>query len=324
MAGSTSALTGDRFVRVAIRQMVSHDVATADHVMRVSFGTFLGATDPATTFGEAQFVRTRFAAEPSWAFVAEHEGEVVGSVFATRWGSFGFFGPLTVRPDLWDRGIARQLLEPVVALFDEWPVRLAGLFTFAQSAKHVALYQRFDFWPQYLTAIMAKDVSRVASREFELFSDLGEVHRAMVLSECAELTDEIFQGLNVGHDVHATHAQDIGDTVLVRDGSTLVGFAVCHLAGGETGANKLYVKFGAVRPGGHAPEHFTLLLEACEQLARERGAGAVVAGVNTGRHDAYRRMLESGYRTGGQGVRMHRPNVGGMCGAHDFIIDDLR
>jgi GNAT superfamily N-acetyltransferase len=324
MTGSTSPPTGDRIVRAVIRPMASHDVATADRVMRVSFGTFLGATDPATTFGEAQFVRTRFVAEPSWAFVAEHQGEVVGSVFATRWGSFGFFGPLTVRPDLWDRGIARQLMEPVVALFDQWPVRLAGLFTFAQSAKHVGLYQRFDFWPRYLTAVMAQDVVRAGGRELELFSELGELHRAMVLSECAELTDAIFRGLDVGHEIHAVYAQDLGDTVLVRDGSRLVGLAVCHGEGGETGAGRLYVKFAAARPGVHASRHFALLLEACEQLALERGAHVVVAGVNTGRHEAYRLMLEAGYRTGGQGVRMHRPNDEGMCAASDFVIDDLR
>jgi hypothetical protein len=35
--------------------------------------------------------------------VAEADGDVVGSVFATRWGAFGFFGPLTVHIELWDR-----------------------------------------------------------------------------------------------------------------------------------------------------------------------------------------------------------------------------
>ena len=304
--------------------MAPGDVESADHVMRVSFGTFLGLTNPSTAFGEAQYVRSRYEAEPSWAFVAEHEGDVVGSVFATRWGSFGSLGPLTVRPDLWDRGIAHQLMGPVIALFDEWPVRLAGLFTFAPSAMHVGLYQQFDFWPRYLTAIMTKDVGPVASRELELFSDLGEIHRAMALTECAELTGAVYPGLDVGHEVHAVYAQDLGDTVLVRDGSRLVGLAVCHGAGGEAGAGQLYVKFAAVRPGVRAPDHFDVLLESCEQLAAERDARVVIAGVNTGRHQAYRRMMEASYRSSGQGVRMHRPNAEGMCAANDFVLDDLR
>lgn len=198
--------------------------------MRVSFGTFSGLSNPSSAFGEAQYVRPRYEAEPSWAFVAAYGGDVVGSVFATRRASFGSLGPLTVRPDLWDPGIAHQLMHPIVALSDEWLVRLAGLFTFAQSAKNVRLYQRFDFSPRKLTAIMAKDVGPVASRELELFSDLSEIHRTMALTECAELTDAVYPGLDEGHEVHTVCAQDLGDTVLVLDGSRLVGLAVCHSA----------------------------------------------------------------------------------------------
>jgi hypothetical protein len=58
--------------------------------------------------------------------------------------------------DLWERGIATRLLQPVMDLFDEWRVRQAGLFTFAHSPKHVHLYQKFGFWPQHLTAVMER------------------------------------------------------------------------------------------------------------------------------------------------------------------------
>ena len=82
----------------------------------------------------------------------------MGSNFATRWGSVGFFGPLTIRPDLWDRGIGARLVEAVTASFDEWGTRHAGLFTFAQSAKHVGLYQKYGYWARFLTAIMSAPV----------------------------------------------------------------------------------------------------------------------------------------------------------------------
>jgi predicted N-acetyltransferase YhbS len=321
-------LNGDspsaRHVSVVVRPMHDRDVDAVDHVMRVAFGTFLGVRDPATTFGEAQYVRSRYAAEPSWAFVAEHEGDLVGSVFATRWGSFGFLGPLTIRPDLWDRGVGRQLIGPVVDLFDGWPVRLAGLHTFAQSAKHVGLYQRFDFWPQHLTAIMTKGVDGSSRQELELFSELGEVHRATTLSECAELTDALYEGLDVGHDIRSVQGQSLGDTVLLRDGARLAGFAVCHCGAGEAGSDTLYVKFAAVRLGPHAQWHFDRLLTACERLAQDRHLTTIVAGVNTGRRAAYRHMLASGYRASGQGVRMHRPDVAGRCEPFIFVIDDLR
>ena len=151
---------------VVIRPLQEGDLDAADRVMRIAFGTFLGAPDPMMVFGDLDYVRSRFAAEPTWAFAAELDGEVVGSNFATRWGSFGFFGPVTVRVDLWDRGIAGRLMEPIMDLFDQWQVRQAGLFTFPQSPKHIGLYQKFGFWPQYLTPLMERPVTPTGECEY--------------------------------------------------------------------------------------------------------------------------------------------------------------
>lgn len=304
--------------------MAPRDVDAADTVTRVAFGTFLGLSDPASAFGDAQHVRTRFAAAPSWAFVAESDEQIVGSVFVERWGSFGFFGPLTVRPDHWDQGVAQRLLIPVIDLFDEWRLRLSGLFTFAQSTKHVALYQRFGFWPQFLTAFMARLVIDPTHEEFRLLSALDGAERRAALAECAEVTDSVFDGLDVAHDAKAAIDQSLGDTVLVYDGALLAGFAVCHLGAGETQRDTLYVKFAAVRPGLRAAAHFDRLLAAVEQLALERGLTVVEAGMSTGRHAAYLHLLDRGYRSRGQGVRMQRPDAEGFCTTRDFVIDDLR
>jgi len=46
----------------------------------------------------------------------------------------------------------------------------------------------------------------------------------------------------------------------------------------EAGAQRLYVKFAAVRPGAGADERFDALLNACLALAREVGMTTVVAG----------------------------------------------
>jgi hypothetical protein len=46
--------------------------------------------------------------------------------------------------------------DSTMAIFDRRGVRHTGLFTFAQSAKHVGLYQKFGYWPRYLTAIMTR------------------------------------------------------------------------------------------------------------------------------------------------------------------------
>jgi hypothetical protein len=44
------------------------------------------------------------------------------------------------------------LLAKTMEQFDAWGTQHVGLFTFAQSAKHVGLYQKYGFYARFLTA----------------------------------------------------------------------------------------------------------------------------------------------------------------------------
>ena len=91
----------------------------------------------------------------------------------------------------------------------------------------------------------------------------------------------------------------------MRRDETVEAMAVCHAgAGSEAGSDVCYVKFAAVRPGEGGAVRFERLLDACEAFAAESGLGRLVAGVNTGRLDAYRHLLARGYRTQTIGVSM--------------------
>jgi predicted N-acetyltransferase YhbS len=105
---------------VRIRPMQADDLRAADAAWRLAFGTFLGLPDPMAFRPGASPVRTRYLADPTGGFVAEADGEVIGSNFAVNWGSVGFFGPLSVRPDEWNRGIAQRLLETALEAFASW------------------------------------------------------------------------------------------------------------------------------------------------------------------------------------------------------------
>jgi len=94
----------------AVRLMEERDLGEADRVTRLAFGKFLGLPDPMAFMGDAKSIHTRWKADPKAAVVAEADGELVGSCFAIHWGSVGFFGPLTVRPDYWDKGVARRAI----------------------------------------------------------------------------------------------------------------------------------------------------------------------------------------------------------------------
>src|SRR5918997_6918010 len=102
---------------VSIRPLEENELEEADRIFRLAFGTFLGLPDPLMFMGDAGYVRTRWQADPASAFAAEADGELVGSNFATNWGSVGFFGPLTVEPDLWNKGIGSRLMDPIEECF---------------------------------------------------------------------------------------------------------------------------------------------------------------------------------------------------------------
>jgi len=122
---------------VEVRALAEADLVEADRVMRLAFGTFLRLPDPMAFLGDGDYVRSRWSADPGAALAAEANGRVVGSNFATRWGSVGYFGPLTVHPALWDRGIARQLMGPTMEIMDGLGLRHCGLFTFGHSPKRI-------------------------------------------------------------------------------------------------------------------------------------------------------------------------------------------
>lgn len=311
---------------VKVRPLVEADLPEADRVMRLAFGTFLKLPDPMAFLGDGDFVFSRFKADPTSAFAAEINGKLVGSSFATRWGSVGFFGPLTVHPENWDKKIAQALLVPTLACFETWGITHAGLYTFASSAKHIGLYQKFGFWPQYLNAMLWKKIRKPKeAKRFSTFGSVPDAERDRTLAECHDITNAMYRGLDLAHEIRAVQSQSLGDTLLVRDEAGIAAFAVCH-AGPRTeaGSGALYAKFAAARPGPNVARDFEALLDACEAYASERGLLRFVAGVSTARHEAYRAMLARGYRIETAGLTMMRGNEPGYRRPGIYALDDWR
>ena len=325
MSKPSSKLAADEII---VRELHEQELPAATAILQLAFGTFVGAPDPATFMADRDYVRTRWVADPRAALALEHRGRLIGTNFVTSWGSVGFFGPLTVDPEYWDRGVAQYLLAPTMENFKERGTRHLGLYTFSQSTKHSALYQKFGFWPRFLTAVMEKPVGRGTTHDsppLQLYSELTANERGSAVDACRELTGAIYEGLDVAREIYAVEAQQLGDTILLSGNDDLNGFAVCHCGTGtEAGTGVCYVKFGAVRSHGNGERTLKRLVSACEQFAVQQDLSRLAAGVNLARHTAYRVMLEFGFRTTIQGVAMHCPNEPAYSHPGAFVIDDWR
>jgi GNAT superfamily N-acetyltransferase len=323
-AGGAEEMATNQAIKVG--PLKENELEEADRIVRLAFGTFLGLPNPVDFMGDRSFIVPRWRSAHAKMIAARDRDRLIGSNVATRWGSFGFFGPLTVLPEYWDRGVAKQLVEATMTIFDRWGLRHTGLFTFPHSAKHVGLYQKFGYWPRYLTAIMTRAPEAAGSRADApaLLSAFTKSQREQAIEACGRLTGKIDKGLDLTGEIRAVLAQRTGDVVLTYRRNVLDAFAVClNGPGSEGGEKTCYVKFGAARGGAGAGDRFDRLLEACEAFALSRRA-TVEAGVNLAREDAYRRMKARGYRTAIQGVAMQRPHADGFNRGDAYVIDDWR
>jgi ribosomal protein S18 acetylase RimI-like enzyme len=265
---NASGNTGPNASHPVVSKLDEKDLPEAARIVRLAFGTFIGVPDPGMFWADRDYVFGRQQAAHVASFGATLDGKLVGSNFATNWGSVGFFGPLTVRPDLQERGIARALLAKTMEQFDTWDTRHIGLFTFSHSAKHIALYQKYGFYARFLTAIMSAKAVRQTAVGWSRFSALSEMQQEEALQSCRDVAETVYPGLDLSGEIRATHAQGLGDIVLVEGAPGIAAFAVCHYGPrSEAGADTCFIKFGAVREGQLAEYDYLRLLGACEALA---------------------------------------------------------
>jgi predicted N-acetyltransferase YhbS len=293
-----------------VRPLRPVELDRADRVLREAFVALHGVD----LLGDTALLGTRFRARHATVLGAVRHGWPVGSIVVTRWGSLGLLGPMSIDPQLWGRGIGGRLMAAAVGQLDGAGVSHQGLFTFPASPRHHVLYQRFGFWPRYLTALMSCAVTGSEERTGQRLSVRGD------RSTCAEIADAVYSGLDLGGEVDAVLEQDLGDVIMVPD-----GFAICHSgAGTEAGSGITYVKFAAARPGPGAAATFAALLDACRGYAAATGAHRLTFGVNTARHQAYRWLLGAGMRVDMTGLTMHRPNAPAYDTAETYVLDDWR
>lgn len=307
---------------IIVRSLRAADLAAANTVYRLAFGTQFGLADPLQFRGDTAIIRTRWTMDPRPCFAAVAGDRIVGSVIGTDWGSAFILGPLTVAPADANRGVGRRLMSAIMAFVAERRFPLTALYTLPNSAKHLHLYESYGFEAQRLTPVMAKTPAASAAVPHPL-SALAPSDRASAVAACRTIADSVFPGLDLTREITAIAAQNLGETLLlVRDGA-IAGFALCHVGPGtEAGSGALFIKFACVRP--RAAEDFAALLDACETLVAQRGAQRILAGVNMAREAAYRIMLARGYRAEIVGVAMLRPNQPGWNRPEAFVLDDWR
>jgi hypothetical protein len=107
--------------------------------------------------------------------------------------------------------------------------RVIGLETMPRTMDNIGFYARLGFIPGRLTTTLTVDAAR-ASKPAQLLSTLAAADRAAAVRECAALVGGVLSGYDFTREIELTAQFGLGDTLLLRDGSALAGFALCHSA----------------------------------------------------------------------------------------------
>ncbi len=209
-------------MRVTHMEAVSRTVASAyrDVVRRLFGETAVGLYQPRTA---TQLEATR-RAFPEGCLVATDGSNVIGAIFARKWGQLGWFSSLGVEPRLQGRGTGKALAIASTESLRRSGCRTVGLETWANAPAYTAMYVRLGFHPVAVTLQLMAETDRKwptagRNRILELDQLPGQL-RSQVEIAADSICDKLVPGMSVVPEiVRANESTDKSSIWLVKDGA---------------------------------------------------------------------------------------------------------
>ncbi len=305
------------------------------------FKKMLGDVPPGRPEGTR--VANRFHRPDTVSIVLRDEqGTIQGVEFIKRMGRRGVVGPGAVRPSYQGRKAADALGHDVLKHAWAEGCTFVDSVTFPTSTRHFTWH-----WPYGVPSMPALFLTRVAMSprtqarhglEVQAFSSLSEAAQVRALEEMKQITERFTPGFHVTADVHHALRRKLGETLLVREGGRLLGFAVLHHGEGSEAFldEQLLVQLLFVMPGEpRAEEAFQSLMDRVEELALELKLKMVGAMALSSRRATVETLMARRYRV--REIHQHWVTSSGVPGiipelvqdisairAHEFALSEMR
>ena len=228
-------------------------------------------------------------------------GDIAAFNIAHLSGVEGWMGPLAVRPELQGAGVGKEVVRGGVEWLRGCNARVIGLETMPRTMDNIGFYSGLGFLPGRLTLTLTLE-SGQADRAPVLLGRLSARERDDAVRECRSLVNSLLKGYDFTREIELTDALSLGDTVLLRDGDELVGWALCHtvpLVEGRAREELRVLKL-ALRSTAHVEGMARALMD----FARRSGTRRVAIRVQGEYLDAYRRLVSLGARVRWTDLRM--------------------
>ncbi len=228
-------------------------------------------------------------------------GAIVAFNIVHRSGIEGWMGPLVVQPDHQGRGIGKTIVTAGVEWLKSQGAKVIGLETMPRTMDNVGFYSQLGMLPGHLTVTVTIE-GVLAASEPESIGRVPEQQRKDVIEECRLLTESLLPGHDYSREIALTDAMQIGDTVLLRRGGALAGFALCHtvpLVDGRVREELRVLKLVA-----RSDDDFDLLVTQLASFCRRCGTRRLAIRAQGSYPEVYRRLIMRGGRVRWTDLRM--------------------
>jgi GNAT superfamily N-acetyltransferase len=159
----------------------------------------------------------------------DDRGHVVAFNMVHQSGREGWMGPLAVRTELQGAGTGKEIVNRGIEWLKARGASVIGLETMPRTMDNIGFYSRLGFLPGRLTITTTLEAA-YGDPPALLIGRLSTSSRDDVLAECRALVERLLPGYDYTREITLTHDLALGDTVLLYDGGTLIGFALAHTA----------------------------------------------------------------------------------------------
>jgi len=159
----------------------------------------------------------------------DERGHIVAFNMVHQSGKEGWMGPLAVRTEFQGAGTGKEIVMRGIEWLKDRRASVIGLETMPRTMDNIGFYSRLGFHPGKLTITTTLEAA-YGDPAATLFGRLSPRARDDALAECRALVQSLSAGYDYTREITLTHELSLGDTVLLYDGDTLIGFALAHTA----------------------------------------------------------------------------------------------
>jgi GNAT superfamily N-acetyltransferase len=247
-------------------------------------------------------VRVPFLNPTIWRYAIEDADEgamlwrddrahVVGFNMVHRSGIEGWMGPLAVRTEYQGSGIGKEIVTRGIEWLKAQNASVIGLETMPRTMDNIGFYSRLGFHPGRLTITTTLEAA-YADTPSKMLSRLSSSARASIVDECRSLVQELLPGYDYTREINLTEDLLLGDTVLLFDHETLIGYALAHTAPLVEGRAREELRI--LKLVLKDESRFVDLLRAISDFARRSGTRRVALRLQGEFQQAYERVIALG------------------------------